>query len=112
MTWRTNVAALATLVRNKLASRRFAASVAKRGGLEGAQIGVFFGSDPGKLYMLDAWLPVLRALNEQHPVAVIVTRPDTGQAILDRVDFPLVFADSSDHLDAAVAAASFKVFLY
>ncbi|CAN5360595.1 CDP-glycerol glycerophosphotransferase family protein [soil metagenome] len=112
MTWRTNVVALATLVRNKLASRRFAARVAKRGGIGGAQIAVFFGSDPGKLYMLDAWLPVLRELNEQHPVAVIVTRPDTGQAIFDRVDFPIVFADSSGHLDAAVAAASFKVFLY
>lgn len=99
-------------VRNRLAARAFAARCAADTRSSSARLAVFFADGPENVYQLDQWLPEIEDLADTYPVAVIVSRPDTGKLVAARTSLPIVFAPGSAHLENLVDHGALEVVLY
>jgi hypothetical protein len=101
-----------TLLRNRLAGPAFADRVGQRSTLPKAGVAVFFVTGPENLYQFDQWRLPLEHLVSQHPVFVIVDRPDTGDLVLRTSSLPVAFARGSAALEELVADRDVRVVLY
>lgn len=99
-------------LRNRLAARAFARRCAADGRGAHAKIAVFFADDPENLYQLEQWLPQIEELATTYSVAVVVSRPDTGNAVARATALPLVFAPGSAQLEDLVHRGELEVVLY
>ncbi|HEX3198785.1 MAG TPA: hypothetical protein VHR39_14655, partial [Propionibacteriaceae bacterium] len=92
-----------TLVRNRLAGPAFADRVGRYALLPNAGVAVFFATGPENFYQFEQWRLPLEHLAQQHPVFVIVDRPDTGDRLLQTTRLPVAFARGSAALEELVA---------
>ncbi|MGH3425880.1 MAG: CDP-glycerol glycerophosphotransferase family protein, partial [Nocardioidaceae bacterium] len=103
---------VARILRNRVASRAFALRCAADTRSEAAQIAVFFADGPENLYQLKQWLGQVEELAKTYPVAIIVSRPDTGRRLAEVTSLPLVFAPGSAQLEELVRHGNLEVVLY
>jgi hypothetical protein len=101
-----------TLVRNRLAGPAFADRVGRYALLPNAGVAVFFATGPENFYQFEQWRLPLEHLAQQHPVFVIVDRPDTGDRLLQTTRLPVAFARGSAALEELVAERDVRVVLY
>jgi hypothetical protein len=102
----------ASLLRNRLAGPAFAARVRERGAVPEAAVAVFFATGPENFYQFEQWRLPLEHLALQHPVFVIVDRPDAGDLVLQTSSLPLAFARGSRALEELVTDRDVRVVLY
>jgi hypothetical protein len=102
----------ASLLRNRLAGPAFAARVRERGAVPEAAVAVFFATGPENFYQFEQWRLPLEHLALQHPVFVIVDRPDAGDLVLQTSSLPLAFARGSRALEELVTDRDLRVVLY
>jgi hypothetical protein len=102
----------ATLLRNRLAGPAFAGRVRERGAIPEAAVAVFFATEPENFYQFEQWRLPLEHLALQHPVFVIVDRPDAGDLVLQTSSLPLAFARGSRALEELVTDRDLRVVLY
>lgn len=100
------------LVRNRVVAGRFARACARRGPVPDGAIGVYFATGPENTYQLLHWLLPLQALAKTHPIVLVVTRPDTGQRLLDATTLPITYAPGSTHLESLVRDHGLRAVLY
>jgi CDP-Glycerol:Poly(glycerophosphate) glycerophosphotransferase len=73
---------------------------------------VYFCTGPENLFQLEQWRRPLEHLARTRPTFVVVDRPDTGEAVLDRSSLPLAFAQGSGALERLVDERDVRVVLY
>jgi CDP-Glycerol:Poly(glycerophosphate) glycerophosphotransferase len=101
-----------TLVRNRLAGPAFADRVRPHAMLPNAGVAVFFATGPENFYQFEQWRLPLEHLAQQHPVFMIVDRPDTGDRVLQTSRLPVAFVRGSAALEELVAERDVRVVLY
>jgi hypothetical protein len=101
-----------TLVRNRLAGPAFADRVRRHAMLPNVGVAVFFATGPENLYQFEQWRLPLEHLAQQHPVFMIVDRPDTGDRVLQTSRLPVAFVRGSAALEELVAERDVRVVLY
>jgi hypothetical protein len=101
-----------TLVRNRLAGPAFADRVRRHAMLPNAGVAVFFATGPENFYQFEQWRLPLEHLAQQHPVFMIVDRPDTGDRVLQTSRLPVAFVRGSAALEELVAERDVRVVLY
>ena len=84
-----------TLLRNRLAARHSRIGYGRQSAVPNAGVAVFFATGPENLYQFEQWRLPLEHLASQHPVFVIVDRPDTGDLVLRTSSLPVAFARGS-----------------
>src|SRR5829696_1750961 len=102
----------ARLARNRLAGPAFADRARRGGDLPDAAVAVFFATGPENFYQFEQWRLPLEHLALQHPVLVIVDRPDTGDLVLQTSSLPVAFARGSGELEELVTDHDVRVVLY
>ena len=80
--------------------------------LPNAGVAVFFATGPENFYQFEQWRLPLEHLAQQHPVFVIVDRPDTGDRLLQITRLPVAFARGSAALEELVAERDVRIVLY
>jgi len=82
------------------------------GPVSGADVVVYFGDDPDRLYQLRQWLPVLERLAAAHPVLVVTRHPETWRTVRRATPLPTTLAATLGELTALYRAGDHKVVVY
>lgn len=104
--------AVSTRLANQLAAPAFARRAARHAMLPNGAVAVFFATGPENLYQFEQWRLPLEELARSRPVLVVVDRPDTGRALLERTSLPVSFARGSAALEELVGERDVRVVLY
>ncbi len=103
---------LAVQLRNAVGANRFAAASDRNGPVPSGALALYFCTEPANLFQLEQWRRPLERLASTRPVFVIVDRPDTGAALLQRTTLPLAFAQGSGALERLVHDYDVRVVAY
>jgi hypothetical protein len=98
--------------RNAAEAGRFAERAEQNGMVPNGAVAAYFCTGPDNLFQLEQWRRPLEHLARSRPVFVVVDRPDTGQALLERSTLPVAFAQGSGALEQLVAERDVRVVLY
>jgi hypothetical protein len=99
-------------LRNEVSASGFAERAGGNGMVPNAGIGVFFSTGPENFYQFEQWRMPLEHLALQHPVFVIVDRPDAGDLVLRSSALPVAFARGSRALEELVADRDVRLVVY
>lgn len=98
--------------RNAATARGFAERASSNGLVPDGAVAVYFCTEPANLFQLEQWRRPLERLALARPVFVVVDRPDTGSAVLERSSLPVAFAQGSGALEELVDSHDVRVVLY
>ena len=99
-------------LRNAAAAGGFAEQAERNGYVPDGGVAVFFCTGPENLFQLEQWRLPLEHLAQSRPTSVVVDRPDTGAAVLERSTLPVAFAPGSGALERLVDERDVRVVLY
>jgi len=77
-----------------------------------AQVMVYFGDGPAKVYQLAQWLPVFEELNKHHPVEIVLRRPSAVAAVEHLTNLPIVLKRRFGDLMNFVYASNYVLAIY
>ena len=103
---------LTAQLRNRVTAARFAATAQRNGPVPRGAVALYFCTEPANLFQFEQWRRPLERLAASQPVFVVVDRPDTGAALLERTRLPLAFAQGSGALERLVAERDVRVVAY
>lgn len=98
--------------RNAAAAGGFGERAEQNGLVPNTGVAVYFCTGPENLFQLEQWRRPLEHLARSRPTFVVVDRPDTGEAVLDRSTLPVAFAPGSGALEQLVDERDVRVVLY
>ena len=98
--------------RNAAEAGGFAERAEQNGLVPRTGVAVFFCTGPENLFQLEQWRLPLERLARSRPTFVVVDRPDTGAALLERSTLPVAFAPGSGALERLVDERDVRVVLY
>src|SRR4051794_21693972 len=79
---------------------------------EQAEVLIYFGDDPQRLYQLTQWLPVMEHVAQTHRVACVLRSPATHIALASQTALPLALLPTFDDLMRFHERGRAKVVLY
>jgi CDP-Glycerol:Poly(glycerophosphate) glycerophosphotransferase len=82
------------------------------GGIERAEVIVYYGDDLARLYQLRQWLPVVELIQDRHPVLVVTRHAHTFAAVQRITALPCALAPTLPELDALYRIGEPRVILY
>jgi hypothetical protein len=103
---------VAQRVRNEVSAPRFAKRLPSRDELPSAAVALYFPSGLENVHCFEQWRRPLEQLSTVLPVFVIVSRPDSGAAVLSSTTLPVAYARSSGELETLMRELDVRVVLY
>jgi choline kinase len=82
------------------------------GAATGAEVIVYFGDDPLRVYQLRQWLPVFELLHRRHRVAVVLREPATHRVVRSITSLPVVCLPAFGDLTEMYRTGDHKVVVY